>query len=140
MRSEQYDILVVDDDGEDRMIMGEAFAELNCAERVTMYDSAFSFMQEMSELKTLSPLPRLLVLDYNLPGADGAVILSLFMTDEVLHSIPVVMYSTSMSRTQQADCLVKGAIKCFEKGSTYDEVRRFCRLLCEEAYGTKTLH
>lgn len=138
MRSKQYDILVVDDDQEDRMIMGEAFSELNCHDRVTMYDSGSAFHQDLMELKTLSPLPLLIVLDYNLPGSDGAVILSLLKNDAVLRTIPVVMYSTGMSNTQRQDCLLKGAVTCFEKGVTYQEVRSFCKQVCGVAFGKST--
>jgi two-component system chemotaxis response regulator CheY len=131
MRSKQYDILVVDDDPEDRMIIGEAFAELNCADRVTMYESGPAFHTEMLQLKTLSPLPLLIVLDYNLPGPDGSIILDLLQNDPVLHSIPVLMYSTGMSRTQKIDCRAKGAMGCFEKGAVFAEVISFCReLIC----------
>ncbi len=115
------------------MIMGEAFAELDYHNRVTIYESSFAFHCNLAELKTLVPLPLLIVLDYNLPGADGAVVLSILKNDDVLRMIPVVMYSTGMSRTQQRDCLHTGAMKCFEKGTTYDQVLGFCKQLCSEA-------
>lgn len=127
MRSRQYDILVVEDDVDDRMIIGEAFAEIDCADRVTMYDSGLALHREMLHLKTLLPLPFLIVLDYNLPGPDGAVILGLLQNDPVLRNIPVFMYSTGMSRTQKADCTAKGAAGCFEKGAVFAEVLTFCR-------------
>lgn len=138
MRSKQYDILVVDDDQEDRMIMGEAFSELNCHDRVTMYDSSSAFHRDLMELKILSPLPLLVVLDYNLPGSDGAVILSLLKNDPVLSTIQVVMYSTGMSNTQRQDCLLKGAVNCFEKGITYQDVLSFCKQVCNVAFGKST--
>jgi CheY-like chemotaxis protein len=134
MRSKHYDILVVDDDADDRLMLGEAFAELHCHDRVTMYESGTLFLQETNTLKTLSPLPLLVVLDYNLPGADGREILRRLKSDDVLQAIPVVMYSTGMSRTQQADCVAAGALKCFEKGLTYDDVLDFARQLCAEAF------
>ena len=138
MRHDQYDILLVDDDPDDRLILAEAFSELNCEDRVTIFDSSFAFHKALTELRGLSPLPTLIVLDYNLPGADGAVLLSLLKNDAVLCTIPVVMYSTGISRTQETDCLVKGAVKCFEKGSTYNEVLSFCKQVCAEAFGKHT--
>jgi len=138
MRSKQYDILIVDDDFEDRMIMGEAFSEIGCENRITIYESGSAFHRDLLALRELLPLPRLVVLDYNLPGADGAVVLSLLKNDPVLCTIPVVMYSTGMSRTQVQDCLGKGAVRCFEKGLTYADVVSFCKRLCEEAFGNPT--
>lgn len=135
MRSERYDILVVDDDEEDRMMMGEAFASLNCHNRVTMYSSSADFHKEKAELRALTPLPLLIVLDFNLPGEDGAMLLGLLKSDPVLHTIPVVIYTNGMSRTQEQDCLVKGATKCFIKGSTYHEIEVFCKQVCNVAFG-----
>lgn len=137
MRSKQYDILVVDDDAEDRLMMGEAFSELDCAHRVTMYASGTEFHKDLTILRELSPLPVLIVLDYNLPGADGAVVLSLLRNDQVLRQIPVVMYSSGMSPLQQQDCLTKGAIRCIEKGNTYQQMRLFCQQVCDVAFGRR---
>lgn len=138
IRSKQYDILVVEDDAEDRMIIGEAFTELYCDDRLTIYDSGFGFHRDLQHLRSLTPLPFLVVLDYNLPGADGAVLLSLLKNDDVLQNIPVVMYSTGLSPLQKADCLAKGAVNCFEKGSTFGEVIAFARQLCDEAHSEET--
>lgn len=132
LRSRQYDILIVDDDADDRMILGEAFAELRCLDRVTMYNSGDYFLKELDELKNLSPLPLLIVLDYNLPGINGAELLQIIKKDTILGAVPVVMYSTGMSRTLQTECLNAGAVKCFEKGNTYDQLICFARQLCNE--------
>lgn len=125
---------MVDDDAEDRMILGEAFAELNCGDKITIYDSAFAFHKDMEALRILKPLPFLIVLDYNLPGADGAVLLGLLKNDPVLKTIPVVMYSTSLSPVQHQDCLAKGAVECYDKGATFAEVIAFAEQLCQVAF------
>ena len=134
MRSKQFDILIVDDDAEDRMIIGEALADLHCHDRVTIYDSSVSFHKDLEFLRTLEPLPYLVVLDYNLPGADGAMLLALLKNDPLLQTIAVVMYSTGLSRVQREDCLTKGAIECFEKGATYSDVVAFAAKLCAFAF------
>ena len=139
MRSEQFDILVVDDDEEDRMMMGEAFADLDCHNRVTMYDSSVAFHTELSVLRQLTPLPLLIVLDYNMPGEDGSVLLVLLKSDPLLRTIPVVIYTNGLSRTQEQDCQIKGALRCFGKGSTYEEVVSFCKQVCKVAFEEQTL-
>lgn len=134
MRSKQYDILVVDDDADDRLMLGEAFAGLNCHDRVTMYASGDQFLQELATIKTVTPLPQLIVLDYNMSGLNGAELLGWLKKDEMLYSIPVVMYSTSMSRTLEAYCLGMGALACVEKGITFKDILGFVKHLCEEAH------
>lgn len=135
MRDRCYDILVVEDDEDDQMFMNEAFTELHCQDRVTMYGSSFSFLQDIHALKSLSPLPLLIVLDYNLPGADGMVLLHVIKDDEVLCKVPVVVYSTCMKPHQRQECLQAGADAYFEKKQTYQEVVDFAKQLCEYAFG-----
>ena len=139
MRPQQYDILVVDDDAEDRMMMSEAFSQLDCQHRVTMYDSSGAFHLELPGLRELNPLPLLTVLDYNLPGADGSLLLLQLKTDPVLCAIPVVMYTNGMSRSQEQDCQVKGAIKCYVKGATYEDVVSFCKQVCDLGFSNSIL-
>ncbi|WP_121357689.1 response regulator [Flavisolibacter nicotianae] len=140
MRSKQYDILVVDDDEEDRLMMGEVFAELNCADQVTMYENGLSFHKDLVQLRTLTPLPLMVVLDYYLGDADGGTELSLLKSDPVLFSVPVVMYSAGMSSNQKQDCVSKGAARCFEKGSTYGELRSFCKQVRDLAFDVNKCH
>jgi CheY-like chemotaxis protein len=139
LQSHQHDILLVDDDPEDRMIMLEAFIHLNCHDRVTMYESGAAFHEDLEQISSYSPLPKLIVLDYNLPGEDGAELLALLKKDPVLCTIPVVIYTNGMSRTQEKDCMVKGAAKCFGKGSTYEEVVSFCKQVCDYVFSNLTL-
>lgn len=133
MRSKQFDILIVDDDAEDRMIIGEAFADLHRHDQVTIYDSGITFHKELEQLRNFLPLPYLIVLDYNLPGADGSVLLGLLKNDALLCNIPVMMYSTGLSPSQREDCLAKGAVECYEKGASYADVVDFVGQLCQLA-------
>ncbi len=130
----------MDDDADDRMLMGEAFSELNCHNRVTMYESGFAFHQDLQELRKLSPLPLLVVLDFTMPGEDGAMLLTLLKSDPVLCAVPVVIYTNGISRTQEQDCMMKGAMRCFGKGSTYDEIVFFCKQVCEVEFGNPASH
>lgn len=137
MRSEQYDILLIDDDAEDRLILGEAFAEAGCGNRVTMFESGLHFFSELAQVKKLSPLPLLVVLDYNMPGANGLDVLQVLKNDDVLFQIPVVMYSTGMSRKLQEECMNKGGENFVEKGSTYQDVLLFVKQLCRQTFVEK---
>ena len=60
MRSEQYDILFVEDDIEDRMILRDAFADQDCADRITTYESGFEFLQQFAQIRLFSPPPVLI--------------------------------------------------------------------------------
>lgn len=135
MRSKQYDILVVDDDDDDRMVMRDVFDELHCGDRVTFYNGSFSFLQAMASFRLFSPLPLLIVLDYNMPGANGAALLNIVKSDKILTAVPVIIYSTGMNPHLRDECLNAGALAYFEKQQTYTDIIGFAKQLCEYAYG-----
>ena len=135
MRTKQYDILIVEDDADDRMIMQDVFEDCHYGDRITFYDSSFAFLQAMAGFRLYIPLPLLIVLDYHLPGADGAALLNIIKNDKLLHAVPVVIYSTGINPRLQDACLHAGALACFEKRQTYAEAKEFTRQLCEYAYG-----
>ena len=135
MRTKQFDILIVEDDPDDRMVVPEVFDECHYGDRITFYDSSFAFLQAMPGLRLFFPLPLLIVLDYHLPGADGATLLNILKSDKLLHVVPVVIYSTAINPRLQEACLHAGALAYFEKRQTYNDMKDFTRQLCEYAYG-----
>lgn len=54
-------------------------------------------------------LPSLIILDLNLPGADGVDVLKVIKNNEVLKRIPVVMLTTSSCCTDVERCYNAGA-------------------------------
>jgi CheY-like chemotaxis protein len=51
-----------------------------------------------------SSLPGLIILDLNLPGMDGIGIIDKLQQDKVFGSIPIVVFTTSASPTDQNTC------------------------------------
>lgn len=137
MRDQQYDILLVDDDTEDRMILKDAFADKNCAGRITMYASGFEFLQQFSKIRLFSPAPNLIILDYNLDGANADFILKQLKEDLLLKEVPVIIYTSFCTQKLHDECLGKGAFECIEKGSTYKQVLDFAGKVCDYLWGLK---
>jgi CheY-like chemotaxis protein len=109
-------ILLVEDDVDDRYIMHQAFSELHWEEYVKMFSGGEDLFHYINSLPFESFHPALIVLDYNIPGLNGAELLARLKKDPEYSSIPVVVYSTAMKPLLAEALKVNGAHACYEKG------------------------
>lgn len=101
-------IFLAEDDLDDQEFLTDAFATLNTNLKVhgiTNGNKAIGFLQELDDAQ----LPKLIILDYNLPEMNGAEILQALMQEERYHTIPKIVWSTSNSPNYQTKCLELGA-------------------------------
>lgn len=73
-------------------------------------------------------LPAIVLLDLNLPGTDGRTVLNILKQDTRLHSIPVIMFSTSSSERDVAECYQLGANSYLTKPIEYAALEEKIRL------------
>jgi len=121
-------ILVGEDDLDDQELLKEAF--------VSVDDSfALIFASNGPEVLTLlencddKGLPCLIVLDYNMPGSNGAEILKELKRNSRYDSIPKIIWSTSRSHTYKDICLELGANDYLVKPSNVNELVDICRYM-----------
>lgn len=93
-------ILIADDDEEDRMLLEEAFEEVQMPNELRFaYDGeeVFDYLNHRGrfEDKQKNPTPDLIVLDLNMPKKDGREVLELIRKSEDFRVIPVVIMTTS---------------------------------------------
>src|SRR5687767_6109920 len=110
-----HSILLVEDDADDRYIMHLAFAEINYADKIKVFNSGDELLKYLHSLPHSDLYPSLLVVDYNMPGLNGGELLMRLKIDDTLRDIPVVVYSTGMSNIEHK-MRTLGAEYCFEKG------------------------
>ena len=122
-----HKILFVEDDVDDRYIMHQAFVALGCEEQVKMFSNGEDFFKYLFNLPSELSYPALIVLDYNIPGLNGAELLSKLKKDPGLSAIPVVVYSTSMKPLLAEALKIKGAVDCFEKGTIEEDYIRLAQ-------------
>jgi CheY-like chemotaxis protein len=135
-----FTILLVDDDGDDRLMIDEAFAEIGYASEVKKFINGKALLQYLEQLDEAT-LPSLIVLDNSLPGLDAGDLLSLLKANPLYQSIPVVIYTTSLSATKKEELLSKGAYAFFEKGNTMEEIVQVANKLINFAENTgRTAH
>lgn len=96
MNSKQLNILLADDDQDDRSFFDKALKELPIATHLTTVNDGEQLMNYLSE--NAGQLPGILFLDINMPCKNGIECLSEIKQNEKLKNLPVVIFSTSSTR------------------------------------------
>ncbi|HEX8039818.1 MAG TPA: response regulator [Chryseosolibacter sp.] len=112
-------ILYIDDDPDDRETFVEAVRSVDPAiqcETVTDGLEALSYLE-------LNKLPDLIVLDINMPLMNGITCLAEIKGNAETSHIPVIIFTTSDSRSEMNECKKLGAYRCVVKPSTYAEMK-----------------
>ncbi|MFK7997756.1 MAG: response regulator [Granulosicoccus sp.] len=78
-----------------------------------------------------NPLPRLILLDINLPGLTGKEILRKLRADERTMSVPILMLTGSSSERDYHDCIQLGANSYIKKTSDLDAYTQICHRFIE---------
>jgi CheY-like chemotaxis protein len=134
MVSQGHQLLLVEDDVDDRFIMHQSFNELEWNDQVRMFPAAEDMLRYLKNLPDESYYPALIVLDFNMPGLNGAEALRFLKTDKLFSHIPVVIYSTSMKELMKESLKISGALDCYEKGMDprdYFELARTFKKIAE---------
>jgi CheY-like chemotaxis protein len=96
------EILLVEDSRGDIRLMQEAFREARCSAKLSIAHNgpqALAFLRREDPYQSVSR-PSLILLDLNLPGANGTELLAEIKSQRDLRQIPVIILSTS---TEAAD-------------------------------------
>lgn len=126
-------VLVVEDNTEDFTALGRAFrkhALPNPVLRCEDGNQALDYLQGYGRAAGWpTALPAIVLLDLNLPGLDGREVLDIMKRDPRLHSIPVIIFSSSANARDVADCYRLGANSYLTKPIEYAALEEKIRLL-----------
>ncbi|ANE50431.1 response regulator [Flavisolibacter tropicus] len=115
-------IIIVDNDPDDNARFLNCFQHLNWHHQVKMLNDADALFELLDNTPHLNLLPTLIVLDYNLPRLGGETTLILLKKDKRFQSIPVVLFTTSISDRMEKQLLSLGALLCIRKPKTIDGI------------------
>ena len=95
-------ILMADDDADDRMMANDAFEENRLGTELRFVEDGEELMDYLLRQGKYvdpesSPRPGLILLDLNMPRMDGREALKIIKSDPDLHSIPIIVLTTSSS-------------------------------------------
>ncbi len=83
--------------------------------------------------------PGLIVLDLNLPGTDGREVLRRIKHDQTLHSIPVVVFTTSNNPKDIEECYEYGVNTYIIKPINFEQLKRDIQVLITYWFEVSTL-
>jgi CheY-like chemotaxis protein len=90
-------ILYMDDDADDVEMLQQALNTIGTPYQLLIAPDGEQGLQLLARLKQDGQLPRLIVLDINMPGMDGKLTFVAIKKDPELATIPIVVFSTSNS-------------------------------------------
>ena len=125
-------ILLGEDDADDQDMLKEVFASIDTAFVLFFVNNGKEILSALEKLKD-DQMPCLIVLDYNMPGLNGADILRELSTNKRYKNIPKVVWSTSGSEKFRNVCLELGAIDYVIKPNNVvglEEIARYMLSLC----------
>ena len=124
MKSNQQkpiNILLADDDKDDRFFFGKALKTLPIQTHLETAEDGVKLMEYLS--KNSDKLPDLLFLDLNMPRKNGSECLAEIKSNAKLKRLPVVIYSTSLHE-DVADLLYKEGAHYYVRKTDFEELKK----------------
>jgi two-component system response regulator len=123
---QKYCILVADDDTDDQFMLKEAFASLNFDKEIRTVENGEELLDYLNAkgkyCDALLPIPKLILLDLNMPKIDGRQCLRLIRTNPQYSKIPIIIFSTSNNPEDITQSYELGANSYIIKPYSYNEL------------------
>ena len=117
----KHNILIVDDDADDREIIKDAFTSSIEEQEYTFLENGDKLIEYL-ENNEFDRLPALIMLDLNMPGKDGRETLKEIKNNKRYHQIPIIVFTTSSSQRDKTTSYDLGA-NCFvTKPDTFNKL------------------
>lgn len=118
-------ILLADDNREDRFFFKDALSDLPIPTILTTFDDGERLL---TFLNAAQVLPDILFLDINMPRRNGSECLKAIKLNKLLHTLPVVIYSTSLPELV-ADELYKNKAHYYVPKTTGAELKKILKVI-----------
>ena len=122
MNHDALQILLADDDEDDRIFFKEAIEEVKVKTTVTTVNDGVELMDYLC--KPDARLPNLVFLDLNMPKKDGMECLKEIRSNYKLKDLSIAIYSTSASEEDIQRTFVKGANIYIKKPSDFKTLKK----------------
>lgn len=124
---ERITILMADDDPDDRLLVEDAFVEIRLDNPLVFVEDGIELMDYLHRRGAYThlastPLPGLILLDLNMPKKSGREALKEIKADPVLHTIPIVILTTSSAEEDILASYDLGTNSFIVKPVTFDKL------------------
>jgi len=121
-------ILIGEDDLDDQEFLKEVFISIDDSFAIIFASNGPEVLLMLEKMED-KQLPCLIVLDYNMPGHNGAEILKELKNNPRYDAIPKIIWSTSKSDTYKDICLELGANDYLVKPSNVTDLVDICKYM-----------
>ena len=121
-------ILLGEDDTDDQEMLKEVFISIDKSFILFFVNNGGEILSALEKLRD-DQMPCLIVLDYNMPGLNGADILRELKTNERYKHIPRVVWSTSPSEKFKLICKELGAMDYVIKPNNVQDLEKIARYM-----------
>jgi len=132
---ELMNILLVEDDPDDVELLESAFKDYNIPFEFTVITQGDKVL---SHLENCNEYPDVIVLDLNLPKMHGREILTRIKMNDGFKTIPLLVLTTSSTKTDMDFCLEAGADHYLVKPSTMSAYSQIIDIILSLADTEKT--
>ena len=120
--TKKLNILLADDDEDDRMIFGDIVQQMELNITFNTVSDGEQLIQKLTDCRF--PLPDLIFLDLNMPNKNGKECLKEIKTHPCLKHLHVIIYSTSAAEKDVRDAYEHGASLYIQKPSNIKGLRK----------------
>ena len=121
-------ILIGEDDKDDQELLKDVFLEIDPDYELKFVNNGPEVLAALEKMDE-HQLPCLIILDYNMPGMNGADILAELGAHTPYANIPKIVWSTSGADKYQKICRDRGAIDYVIKPSNIKELEKIARYM-----------
>lgn len=142
--AENITVLVADDDPDDQLLIKDAISEVRPDARVDFVSDGVELLEYLRRQGPFAdridePLPRLVLLDLNMPVKDGREALFEIKSDPEFWRTPIIIFSTSTAQADIRKAYQLGANSFITKPSSFDRLVEIVRAIDNYWFGTVAL-
>ena len=115
-------IVLADDDADDRFLFDEAISELDIKTKLSLFNDGKALMDYLLLPNTV--LPEIVFLDLNMPIKNGMQCLKEIRANNNLKELCVVIYSTSSSEEDIENTFINGANVYINKPNSFTALKK----------------
>ncbi|WP_432670817.1 response regulator [Flavobacterium sp. SM2513] len=118
----QMQILLCDDDEDDRMFFSDAIKELKMQNVLNVFETGLQLMDYLNHPETY--LPHILFLDINMPCKSGLECLKEIRENSKFRDLVIAIYSTSASEQDIEETFTNGANIYIKKPADFNKLKK----------------